>query len=173
MQLLISGSKAGKGSEVTIPEPTGDLNIEEREGLSVVKLSRLIEMKIACGLGSIRRTHKDLADVVELIAIRKLVFGDIDRVRAIVANDTEILNYYDYRNFGATPLTMACFSNHQALVEVLIELGADPNRKSDWKMGTWSPLHCSIYRHDRMLAELLLSLGATLDVHIHPCMRRR
>ena len=72
MQLLISGSKAGKGSEVTIPEPTGDLNIEEREGLSVVKLSRLIEMKIACGLGSIRRTHKDLADVVELIAIRKL-----------------------------------------------------------------------------------------------------
>lgn len=29
-------------------------------------------MKIACGLGSTRRTHKDFADVVELIAIRKL-----------------------------------------------------------------------------------------------------
>jgi len=42
------------------------------EGLSVVKLSRLIEMKIACGTGSVRRTHKDFADVVELIAIRNL-----------------------------------------------------------------------------------------------------
>ena len=37
-----------------------------------MKLSRLIEMKIASGLGSVRRTHKDFADVVELIAIRKL-----------------------------------------------------------------------------------------------------
>ena len=72
VQFLISGSKAGKGSEVTIPEPLGDLNVEEREGLSVVRLSRLIEMKIACGTGSLRRTHKDFADVVELIAIRNL-----------------------------------------------------------------------------------------------------
>ena len=69
---LISGQKAGKGSEVTIPEPTGDLNVEELEGLPVVRLSRLIEMKIACGLGNLRRTHKDFADVVELIATRNL-----------------------------------------------------------------------------------------------------
>jgi len=72
VQFLISGDKAGKGSEVTIPEPIGELNIEEREGLSVVKLSRLIEMKIACGIGSVRRIHKNFADVVELIAIRNL-----------------------------------------------------------------------------------------------------
>jgi len=72
VQFLISGSKAGKDSEVTIPEPTGDLNVEEREGLYVVKLSRLVEMKIACGSGSIRRTHKDFADVVEMIAIHNL-----------------------------------------------------------------------------------------------------
>ncbi len=72
VQFLISGSQAGKESEVTIPEPTGELNIELLEGLSVVRLSRLIEMKIACGIGSLRRTHKDFADVVELIAIRKL-----------------------------------------------------------------------------------------------------
>ena len=43
-----------------------------REGLSAVKLSRLIEMKLASGLGNMRRTHKDFADVVELIAIRNL-----------------------------------------------------------------------------------------------------
>lgn len=72
VQFLIAGEQAGKGSEVKIPEPSGELNVEEREGLSVVRLSRLIEMKLACGMNNLRRTHKDFADVVELIAIRKL-----------------------------------------------------------------------------------------------------
>jgi hypothetical protein len=72
VQFLIAGQKAGKGSEVTIPEPLGEVNVEQREGLSVVRLSRLIEMKIACGMSNLRRTHKDFADVVELIAARNL-----------------------------------------------------------------------------------------------------
>ncbi len=72
VQILIAGEKAGKGSEVNIPEPAGELNVEQRDGLTVIRLSRLIEMKIACGTGSRRRTHKDFADVVELIAIRDL-----------------------------------------------------------------------------------------------------
>ena len=72
VQFLIAGQKAGKGSEVTIAEPIGDLNVEQIEGLSVVRLSRLIEMKIACGMSNLRRTHKDFADVVELISIRNL-----------------------------------------------------------------------------------------------------
>ena len=96
---------------------------------------------------------------------RTLADGDMDRIRAIVVNDFEILDSYDYRNFGATPLTMACFSNRPALVEALIELGADPNRRSDWNMGPWSPLHCAIFRRDKVMAEFLLSHGATLDVH--------
>ncbi len=72
VRFLISGQKAGKESEVTIPEPVGKVNVEQREGLSVVRLSRLIEMKIACGMSNLRRTHKDYADVVELIAARNL-----------------------------------------------------------------------------------------------------
>lgn len=72
VQFLIAGQKAGKGSEVMIPEPLGEENVEQREGLSVVRLSRLIEMKIACGMSNLRRTHKDFADVVELIAARNL-----------------------------------------------------------------------------------------------------
>jgi ankyrin repeat protein len=96
---------------------------------------------------------------------KTLALGDMERLRAIVANDSGILNSYDYRNFGATPLTFACFGNRPALVKELIELGADPNRKSDWNMGPWSPLHCAIFRRDKPLAELLLSHGATIDVH--------
>ena len=72
IQCLVAGQRAGKDSEVTIPEPYGDKNVEIRESLAVVRLSRLIEMKLASGMGNLRRTHKDFADVVELIAIRKL-----------------------------------------------------------------------------------------------------
>lgn len=72
VQFLIAGERAGKGSEVHIPEPEGELNVEDRDGLVVVRLSRLIESKLASGMGNIRRTHKDFADVVELIAIRNL-----------------------------------------------------------------------------------------------------
>lgn len=72
IQFLMAGEKAGKGTEVLVPDPFGELNIEEIEGLTVIRLSRLIEMKLASGLGNLRRTHKDFADVVELIATRKL-----------------------------------------------------------------------------------------------------
>jgi hypothetical protein len=72
VQFLIAGQKAGRGSDVTIPDPAAELNVEEREGLTVVRLSRLIEMKIASGMTNLRRTHKDFADFVELIAARNL-----------------------------------------------------------------------------------------------------
>ncbi len=72
VQFLMTGDRAGSDSEVRIPVRTGELNVEVIEGLPVLRLSRLIEIKIACGMGSVRRTHKDFADVVELIAVRHL-----------------------------------------------------------------------------------------------------
>lgn len=104
---------------------------------------------------------------------KTLAAGDLDRLRAIVADDREILDSFDCHNFGATPLTMACSSGQQELVEALIALGADPNRKSDWNMGPWSPLHCAIFRRDHPLAEYLLAHGATMDVHTAAGLGRR
>ncbi len=96
---------------------------------------------------------------------RVLSLGDQEQIRGIVAKTPKILDSFDYHNFGATPLTFACFANRPAIVELLLELGADPNKKSDWDMGPWSPLHCAIFRGDKDLAKLLLSHGAILDVH--------
>ncbi len=70
VQFLIAIETAGKGSEVVIPDPTGDLNVEQREGLIVLRLSQPIEMKIARRIRNLRRMHKDFAYVVELIAAR-------------------------------------------------------------------------------------------------------
>jgi hypothetical protein len=68
LQFLLSGDKAGVGSEVRLPDPGGADVVTELEGLPVLTLARLIETKLACGQGNARRMHKDFADVVELIA---------------------------------------------------------------------------------------------------------
>jgi len=72
VQCLLAGDRAGLGSEVTLPNPGDSKAVSLIEGLPVLVLSKLIESKIACGLANMRRTHKDFADVVELIAIHSL-----------------------------------------------------------------------------------------------------
>jgi hypothetical protein len=68
IHFLVSGERAGKGSEVRLPDPANPDVVTELEGLSVLSLAALIESKIASGQSNLRRTHKDFADVVELIA---------------------------------------------------------------------------------------------------------
>lgn len=75
VQLLLAGERAGKGSEVRLPDPDSSKSVTIKEGLPVLSLARLIETKLACGEGSVRRTHKDFADVVELIVANRLGAG--------------------------------------------------------------------------------------------------
>lgn len=72
LQFLLAGDKAGPDSEVALPDPADSTAVTRLEGLPVLRLARLIETKLACGQGNLRRTHKDFADVVELIAIHNL-----------------------------------------------------------------------------------------------------
>ncbi|MDA1214366.1 MAG: hypothetical protein O2955_17795 [Planctomycetota bacterium] len=64
IQFLYAGDRAGTDSSVYLPDPSDKRALSEREGLPVVSLARLIESKLACGEGNMRRTHKDFADVV-------------------------------------------------------------------------------------------------------------
>jgi hypothetical protein len=68
VQFVIAGERAGKGSEVRLPDPADADITTQIEGLPVLALPRLIDSKIACGEANLRRTHRDFADVVELIA---------------------------------------------------------------------------------------------------------
>lgn len=72
---LMAGDRAGKGSGIRLPDPDSDKSVTIKEGLPVLSLARLIESKIACGSGNLRRTHKDFADVVELIVANRLGSG--------------------------------------------------------------------------------------------------
>jgi hypothetical protein len=84
VQLLMAGDRAGDGSDIALPDPRDPASIVELEGLPVLALERLIEAKIACGLGDLRRTHKDYADVVELIAHHSLSRADAQRLHKSV-----------------------------------------------------------------------------------------
>jgi hypothetical protein len=71
-KFLLAGDDAGTESEVKFADPADERATTEIEDLPVLRLSKLIESKIACGLGNLRRTHKDFADVVELIVRNNL-----------------------------------------------------------------------------------------------------
>ena len=71
-KLDITGDRAGSGAELRLPAPSDAAAVTELEGLPVLTLPRLIEPKIACGMGNARRMHKDFADVVELTSKHKL-----------------------------------------------------------------------------------------------------
>lgn len=67
-----AGDRAGAGSSVSLPDPSDRGAVTTKDGLSVLSLAKLIEVKLACGEGNLRRTHKDFAGVVELIAANEL-----------------------------------------------------------------------------------------------------
>ncbi|HEX5471924.1 MAG TPA: hypothetical protein VFW73_08555, partial [Lacipirellulaceae bacterium] len=72
IHFLVAGERAGKDSEVRLPDPAEPIVVSKIEGLNVLSLAALIESKIASGQSNLRRTHKDFADVVELIAKHNL-----------------------------------------------------------------------------------------------------
>ncbi|MGH7129440.1 MAG: nucleotidyltransferase domain-containing protein [Planctomycetaceae bacterium] len=74
VQCFVSEEPAGddRSYNVKLPDPSTPGVTAEIEGLTVISLSRLIELNLACGLGNSRRAHRDLADVVELIIIHDL-----------------------------------------------------------------------------------------------------
>lgn len=61
--------------------------------------------------------------------------------------------------FGSPALVHIAGSGDVAMVDVLLEFGADPNRRSDWWAGGWHALHSA----SDAVAERLLAAGAVPD----------
>lgn len=72
IQCVLAGENEGPGQAAKFPSPSDPKHVTRIEGLPVLSLAALIQSKLACGLGNLRRTHRDFADVVELIAVHKL-----------------------------------------------------------------------------------------------------
>lgn len=71
IEILITGEFPGDGKPKPVSFPDPAVASVEQDGIRVIQLSRLIELKLASGLSAADRL-KDLADVQELIRVLNL-----------------------------------------------------------------------------------------------------
>ena len=90
---------------------------------------------------------------------------DQELVRDKVKKDPSLLQAFDYNAFGGTPITIICSTERKEMIDLLIDLGADINRKSDWPMGPWNPVQIALNHGDEEMANHLVSRGAAIGVH--------
>jgi ankyrin repeat protein len=86
--------------------------------------------------------------------------GDARTVRALLTSHADVRASVNAPIFAFdSPALVTAAGDHPELVDVLLEHGADPNRKSDWWAGGFHPL----YSAQGATAERLLEAGAVPD----------
>lgn len=86
--------------------------------------------------------------------------NDLDRVQSLLIQDPTLVHEYDEDEFDAPALNIAVSHNNNKMVDILLNAGADPNRKSAWWAGGFHPLHLVI---DKFIADRLIARGAVVD----------
>lgn len=87
--------------------------------------------------------------------------ADLTAVRALATANPSLLTSHDPTCFGAVPLTAAVNINNRAMVDLLLDLGANPNQPSDWWAGGFVPLDSA----SEPMARHLIARGAKLTSH--------
>jgi ankyrin repeat protein len=93
--------------------------------------------------------------------VRAVRDGDRQAVRRLVAAEPGLVRATDPACFGATALIAAVGTDRREMVDLLLELGADVNQRSDWWAGSFGVLDSA---SDEM-ASHLLARGAVLTPH--------
>lgn len=85
--------------------------------------------------------------------------GDLDKIKRLIAagEPLDTLNSYD-----RTPLHSACLYYKAEIVSLLLDHGADVNKKN--KFGKWTALHAACEANAFEIVELLLKHGALVDI---------
>jgi hypothetical protein len=86
IEIITTGEYPGDGKPkpVAFPDPTR--SSIERDGIRIIQLEKLIELKLASGLSAKHRL-RDLADVQDLIVALQLPFDVADRLDASVRDE--------------------------------------------------------------------------------------
>ena len=86
--------------------------------------------------------------------------GDAKATRALLSQHADVRAAINAPIFGFdSPALVAVSDKHVDVIDVLLEFGADPNRKSDWWAGGFHPLHGA----RGVAAEHLMAAGAVPD----------
>ena len=79
--------------------------------------------------------------------------GNLEEVRRILVDDSVDIDHIDFPIFGRTPLATAARNGHLAVVQELLNGGADPNKG---KLNGWTALHsAATFGHLDVVQELL------------------
>src|SRR5688572_17504538 len=92
---------------------------------------------------------------------RAVKSGDASLVRSMAVADPSLVRATDPDCFGATALIHAVGVDDRSMVDLLLELGADIDQRSNWWAGSFGVLDGA---SDEMAA-FLLKRGATLTPH--------
>ena len=96
----------------------------------------------------------------ELDLFEAACLGEADRVMALAGNSPEMLNAYSADGF--TPLGLAAFFGHAALVRSLLDAGADPNLAANNAFKV-APLHSACAISHLEIAKMLLEAGSRVN----------
>ena len=96
--------------------------------------------------------------------------GDVDLVKTLLANNSELKDYIDdpWFSFDAPAIVHAAGRGDRPLIDVLLDAGANIDVKSSWWAGGTSALQHvtgSMLSYNKELAEHLIECSATIDAH--------
>ncbi len=86
IEILTTGEFPGDGKPKPVSFPDPAVAAIDREGIKIIELSKLIELKLASGLSAADRL-KDLADVQELIRILQLPSNLVEQLNESVQGE--------------------------------------------------------------------------------------
>lgn len=103
-----------------------------------------------------RGKHQEVTPLYDAISYRAY-----DTVQLLIERGAEMEQDCDS---SGTPLMTAILGNHEAIVRLLLEKGADPNTETAYGSGGHA-LHKAVsgYRLNRSIIKLLITIGATID----------
>ena len=114
--------------------------------------------------------HREIVEILlargaDLNIFDAAAAGDLDRLKTLAAEDTELIGSFSPDGF--TPLGLATFFGRRDVLDFLLSHGADPNAASKNQMRV-TPLHSAVAHRQPEIAvamvESLLSNGAKVNV---------
>lgn len=96
--------------------------------------------------------------------------GDVTQLRHTFEAHPELVDVIDepWFSFDSPALVQSAGRRDRAMMDALLDLGANPDAKSTWAAGPYSPLHSLVDGPSEVsleLAEHLVRRGATVDLH--------
>ena len=105
-----------------------------------------------------RAEAEALAEGVELDVFDAAALGRVDRLRALLDDDPELVSALS--DDGFTPLHLACFAGRADAVRLLVERGAPLERLAEASFARVRPLGTAVFAGQVEAAAILLEAGA-------------